>query len=124
MRDSGLDSKLVFIRHTTLSDEGSIQVGKRTADRIKGACRGRLTAEESADLVEADAEIARRELVMAAEITALWSKPVVKLRFTKRDRLARTSCGAQPLGRSAPTRLEADYDCALSAACGIARLRK
>jgi hypothetical protein len=36
----------------------------------------RLTAEERADLAEADAEIARGELATDAEIAALWAKPV------------------------------------------------
>ena len=36
----------------------------------------RLTAEERADLAEADAEIARGELATDAEIRALWAKPV------------------------------------------------
>jgi hypothetical protein len=36
----------------------------------------RLTADERADLAEADAEIARGELATDAEIKALWAKPV------------------------------------------------
>ena len=36
----------------------------------------RLTAEERAELAEADAEIARGELATDAEIKALWAKPV------------------------------------------------
>jgi hypothetical protein len=35
-----------------------------------------LTAEERADLAEADAEIARGELATDTEIRALWAKPV------------------------------------------------
>lgn len=49
----------------------------------------RLTAEERADLAEADAEIARDELATDDEIEALWARPVSRSSASRNARFGR-----------------------------------